>query len=150
MNRHYLIKRVNEAVKFAQVKDNELSVLMINVDSLKQANQALGYQAGDEIIAKISAIILKKLQDKNFLGRFGGDTFMVVLPSTLNTNAIEMAETIRLSVNNYVSQTRDWKSISVSIGVASLDNGNTVVDVIKKAEELLLQAKIAGKNKVFG
>jgi diguanylate cyclase (GGDEF)-like protein len=150
MNRHYLIKRANEAVKFAQIKDNELSILMINIDSLKQANQALGYQVGDEIIAKISAIILQKLQDKNFLGRFGDDTFMVVLPSTLNTNAIEMAETIRLSVNNYLSQTRDWKSISVSIGVVSLENGNNVVDLIKKAEELLLQAKIAGKNKVFG
>jgi PleD family two-component response regulator len=61
-----------------------------------------------------------------------------------------MAETISLSVNNYLSQTRDWKSISVSIGVVSLENGNNVVDLIKKAEELLLQAKIAGKNKVFG
>jgi PleD family two-component response regulator len=68
----------------------------------------------------------------------------------LNANAIEMAETIRLSVNNYVSQHSDWKSISVSIGVASLGNVNSVVDLIKKAEELLLQAKIAGKNKVFG
>jgi diguanylate cyclase (GGDEF)-like protein len=150
MNRHYLIKRVNESVKLAQIKDNELSVLMINIDSLKQVNEALGYQSGDEIIAKISKIILKKLQDKNFLGRFGGDTLMVVLPSTLNANAIEMAETIRLSVNNYVSQHSDWKSISVSIGVASLGNVNSVVDLIKKAEELLLQAKIAGKNKVFG
>ena len=75
---------------------------------------------------------------------------MVVLPSTLNSNAIEMAETIHMSVNNYVSQHRDWKSISVSIGVASLGNGNNAVDLIKKSEELLLQAQIAGKNKVFG
>jgi diguanylate cyclase (GGDEF)-like protein len=150
MNRHFLIKRINEAVKLAQIKGNELSVLMINIDSLKQANEALGYQMGDEVIVKISAIIVRKLQVKNLLGRFDGDTFMAILPSTLNASAIEIAEAIRSSVNTYVLQTSDCKSTSVSIGVASLEHGNNVVDVIKKAEELLLQAKIAGKNKVFG
>jgi diguanylate cyclase (GGDEF)-like protein len=155
-NRRSLMKSAQLAFNHAKNRQNQLSILMIDIDHFKFINDNLGHHCGDEvlkIIAQLSATMLRK---SDVLGRYGGEEFMVCLPNTELTSAIEIAQRIRLCIEQH-----DWQfsidklTVSVSIGVSSLriegrqtESVNDLYSLIKIADEQLYRAKFTGRNKV--
>jgi diguanylate cyclase (GGDEF)-like protein len=149
-NRRSLMKKLEESLKLSQRSGACLSVLLIDVDNFKDINDALGHSAGDNVLIKIAELGAGIMRKNDLFGRFGGKEFMVYLPNTPLSSALEIGEKIRHSINDYSWPFNEPKSVSVSIGVASLKNGSDLIQLIKCVDEQLYQAKASGRNKVCG
>jgi diguanylate cyclase (GGDEF)-like protein len=152
VNRRRLMTKSQGAFKFAQVRQLPLSILMIDVDRFKNINDSLGHSAGDKVLAQVAYLGANVMRKSDVFGRFSGKEFMVCLPKTTMISALEISERIRMSIDQYTWQfsKEDNLNISVSIGVATLENDNDLSSLIKRADEQLYQAKASGRNKVCG
>lgn len=149
-NRRSLMIKSQEAFKLAKTKQHHLSILMIDIDHFKNINDNLGHIVGDKVLAQVASLGANMMRKSDVFGRFGGEEFMVCLPKSTMKTAMVIGERIRLSINEYPWQHRNKGSVSVSIGVATLDNDNDLSSLIKRADEQLYQAKASGRNKVCG
>ncbi|PKG83897.1 GGDEF domain-containing protein [Colwellia sp. 75C3] len=147
-NRRSLMIKSQDAFKLAKSKQSDLSILMIDIDHFKNINDSSGHSIGDKVLANVALLSANMMRKSDVFGRFGGEEFMVCLPKTTMKSAMEIGERIRLSIHEY-----PWDyvgSVSVSVGIASLENDINLLSLIKRADEQLHQAKASGRNKVCG
>lgn len=140
-------RKLDLALTESMLEQVPLCVCLIDGDDLKKYNNQ-GYEAGDDVIRKISATISGALRPADFLGRWRmGDEFIVILPSTNIEQAVAVAERLRASVENASS---DWLyPTSISIGVSYYPkHGNSAGELLEAAELGLKQSKALGKNRV--
>lgn len=140
-------RKLDFALTEAMLEQEPLSLCLIDGDELKRYNNK-GYEAGDDVIRKLSATLSSVLRPDDFLGRWRmGDEFIVILPSTNMEQAAAVAERLRVSVE---SASKDWLyPTSVSIGVAWYPkHGSTANELLEAAELALKLSKQAGKNQV--
>lgn len=155
-NRRRLMKSAEFVFNHAKIKKKHLSILMIDVDHFKYINDNLGHHRGDEVLKNIAQLSASMLRKSDMLGRYGGEEFMVCLPNTNQSSAVDIAQRIRFCIEQHHWQfALDKSSITVSIGVATLkgeqSNKKQVNDLsalIKLADDKLYQAKASGRNKV--
>ena len=149
-NRRKLEEVCTAAITHARAHNRPSSLLLIDLDHLKQMNDTFGHPAGDALINTVVRIIRSQLRDQDILGRLGGDEFVVVLPAMTKATAQEFAEQIRQAVRN---QPFLWEgqemAMSISIGVADLnDEDSNWQDWLKRADNNLYQAKKGGRNQI--
>ncbi len=140
-----LYKETNRAVRYG----NSLSLIMVDMDNLKQINDQLGHQAGDAVLVHIAEKISECIRDIDIAARYGGDEFAVILPNTSLADAMIVAQ--RLTEDVSTSPVRlNGTSIqaSVSIGVAQYDPSISADEFMNQADKALIDAKNAGKNRV--
>jgi len=150
-NNGYFQLFLKNELKRADRHHHPLSLLMLDIDDFKLVNDQHGHLAGDKLLRGIAAKLAQSIREIDFLARFGGDEFAIILPYTQKEDAAAIAERTRalfencaVAVNDHISL-----SISMSIGVADFAPGvDTAQDVIQKADKALYAAKFAGKNKV--
>ncbi len=158
-NRRSLMK--TGIIKFsrAKQKNEDFSVLVIDVDHFKKINDRLGHQVGDEVLKKIADLGSNMMRKTDVFGRFGGEEFVVFLPHTDIEQATIIAERFRLSVNEYSWNIDLLDNVHVSIGVAMYEKlaitnklkmplHEEFTDLFNLADERLYQAKKQGKNRV--
>ena len=141
-------RRLELALSEAMLEQQHLSLCLIDGDGLKKYNSE-GYEAGDDVIRKITQTLMSALRPEDFLGRWRmGDEFIVILPSTNVDQAGMVAERLRESVE---TASQGWLfPMSISIGVAYYPkHGYTSGQLIEAAEKALSIAKSTGKNKVI-
>ncbi len=140
-------RKLDFALTEAMLGQTPLSLCLIDGDELKKYNNK-GYQAGDDVIRKLSTTLSGVLRPDDFLGRWRmGDEFIVILPSTNVEQAVTIAERLRSSVEN---ASREWLyPTSVSIGIAYYPkHGNSANELLEAAERALTTSKKNGKNRV--
>lgn len=140
-------RKLDFSLTEAMLEKAPLSLCLIDGDELKKYNNK-GYQAGDDVIRKLSTTLSSVLRPDDFLGRWRmGDEFIVILPSTNADQAVAVAERLRTSVE---SASRDWLyPTSVSIGIACHPkHGNSGNELLEAAEIALKSSKQNGKNRV--
>jgi len=127
-----------------------LTVLMIDSDSLKTVNDAYGHEAGNHLLKLTVQCIQSQLRDADFVARYGGDEFVVLLPETPPRGAVEVANRIRRSVESTPLALKGKKvRTTVSIGIASFpDHGDSLEDILKQADEAMYTSKADGRNRV--
>ncbi len=128
-----------------------LSCLMIDIDYFKAMNDTIGHLFGDHVLQEIGRRILKEIRGHDILARYGGDELVLLLPSISSDHAVELAERVRSSVaDNPVSYEGQGHKISVSIGIAGIDNSRVTspTDLLRFADRALYEAKASGRNKV--
>ena len=120
------------------------SVIMADVDYFKSINDTYGHTKGDQILIKIAKKLKSLVGPRGYIGRYGGEEFIIILPETREAQAFFMAEKIRRNVEN---ETYDInRKITISLGVAEIkDDFNLIVD---KADRMLYKAKRDGRNRV--
>ncbi|MGA1845772.1 diguanylate cyclase [Deferribacter abyssi] len=123
------------------------SIIMLDIDDFKKINDTYGHGVGDYVLKKLAETIKYSLRNSDTLARFGGEEFIVLLPETDKDKAFLVSEKIRNKVEKIVFDDIDEK-ITVSLGVASRDEVNSLDEVIKLADNRLYKAKETGKNKV--
>ena len=153
-NRRYFDERINMEWKQAVREKTQISLLLIDIDKFKEANDLYGHQHGD-IVLKILAGLLKKSLKRpgDFTARWGGEEFIILMPNTSPEGAFEVAEKIRADVEKEDINLDDGKKIhiTVSIGVNSYTPGKTcqIQSFISNTDKALYAAKNAGRNKVI-
>ncbi|MBW9155621.1 diguanylate cyclase [Clostridium tagluense] len=137
----------DKAKSFAQT----ISGIMMDIDDFKKINDNLGHHTGDLVLKHLSKICSETLSNSHILGRFGGEEFIVLLPTTSFESAEIIGETLRSAVENNPMITRASGSIPIalSIGVASITPTIQDLDYLFiEADKALYQAKSLGKNQV--
>ncbi|MCB0932462.1 MAG: sensor domain-containing diguanylate cyclase [Mycobacterium sp.] len=145
-NRRSFDLRINEEYQRARGRMTSLAMLVIDVDHFKEINDVFGHAAGDETLRSVAQLLQSELRANDYLFRFGGDEFTVVLPDTTLRGAFVLAERFRRVV-----QRAPWhrRPVTVTIGAAALtDEMVTATDLLKAADEALYQGKKSGRNRV--
>ncbi|WP_240838007.1 GGDEF domain-containing protein [Acidaminobacter sp. JC074] len=123
----------------------ENGLILLDIDDFKVINDTHGHAVGDVVLVKISDVIRESIRDNDFLGRYGGEEFIIFLKDVRQSELSEIAERVRKSIEN-IKWDRDIKT-TASIGVTkcfSMDFD----EVFHKVDNLMYQAKASGKNKV--
>lgn len=124
---------------------------MLDIDFFKQFNDIYGHLAADEALKKVAKSISNTLKRPcDFVARFGGEEFIVVLPRTNIKGGISVAENILKNINalNIPHDFSALKHLTVSAGVATLENSLGEASVLQLADDKLYKAKQSGRNKL--
>lgn len=149
-NKRYLRRQLPQEIERARVYGLPLSLLIFDVDDFKQINDSFGHTVGDVVLSELCGAVRETLRPPDFFARFGGDEFAVVLPHTDLGGARAVADRILENVQRLTIPTDEEGEIrcSVSIGIADYQPGDgSANDLIRRADELLYDAKRAGKNR---
>ncbi len=123
-----------------------LSVVMLDIDDFKSINDNHGHLFGDRVIKEAVEAIATSIRDRDILGRYGGDEFVVVMPGAGREVASQVAERIHRAIGGAGSL------VTVSVGTATYDGqeGAKAAELLARADENLYRAKRAGKNRAVG
>ena len=150
-NRYYFNTKAKEFYNLATTSDTPLSLIMIDLDYFKQVNDNYGHLVGDELLKQVSLRLKKSIRGDDILARFGGEEFIFLLPNTNLNQAYIIAERIRQNIEAtpYKIQLEINPLINtISLGVSTLKKGDTIEDLINRADKALYVAKQQGRNKV--
>ncbi|NPA74036.1 MAG: diguanylate cyclase [Epsilonproteobacteria bacterium] len=140
------LKKVEEAYKRYKI---DYSLCFVDIDHFKNINDTYGHDAGDIVLAALGKILKRFTRDVDFVGRYGGEEFLIILPSTNLENAIEFANKIRNIISNFKFMYKNERiKVNVSIGVSERALCRNLEETIKRADEMLYKAKKTGRNKV--
>lgn len=149
-NRAAFDSKLDSELEKAKKDSSPLSLLLIDVDYFKKFNDQFGHTSGDDALRQVAEVMSGVMRTQDFLGRFGGEEFVAILPNTDANQAIAIAERIRVSVENHT-----WfnRNITVSIGVSCSDNATNFSLIKNKefidiADKALYQSKEHGRNMV--
>jgi len=151
-NRRKIFERIRHEIERVRRYKTELSLIFCDLDSFKEINDTYGHQAGDEVLKTIADILRRAVRTSDVVGRYGGDEFLIVLPQTSLKGAQEMAERIRIDVQDTKFELPGGKSAgtTMSIGVAFYDGTETDIDaLISRIDTALYVSKRSGKNQVY-
>jgi diguanylate cyclase (GGDEF)-like protein len=146
-NRRLLDETVETEVARAMRYGRKLSILMVDLDDLKRINDKDSHQRGDEALQVVARSAREACRQADLVGRFGGDEFVIVTPSTDSAGAALLAERFQAALREYSSPS--GVPVTVSIGVAEWD-GRVMSDaasLLSAADNALYVAKAAGKNR---
>ena len=126
-----------------------LSVCLVDVDQLKAINDTLGHQAGDLALQSVAQIARHELRAIDFIGRYGGDEFLLVLVQTGLDGVRECAERVRakIALSDCIGNATH-RQVTVSSGVAQHRQSESLQDTLQRADAALYRAKTAGRNRV--
>ncbi|MDF2593675.1 MAG: diguanylate cyclase protein [Clostridia bacterium] len=146
-NHQYAIELIEDEVKSARTSKGvkPLSVMMLDIDFFKHVNDHYGHQTGDYVLETISSLLMEIISEKGHVGRFGGEEFIVILPGMPIDEACVLGEKIRREINAFKFE--HGQNITVSSGIKQLRDEDSV-KLIKRADELLYQAKKNGRNRI--
>lgn len=132
-------------LKRAQRSQRDVSLLLFDVDHFKAINDSLGHAAGDRVLVDAVARAEAVIRNVDYLGRIGGEEFAVLLPETGIDDALAVAERLRAGLQVRADEGLEF---TVSIGVAVLRNGESLADILQRADAALYRAKLGGRNRV--
>lgn len=143
-----LIGQMNEAVS----QQEELSLLIVDIDHFKKFNDEHGHLIGDEVLKLVAKKIKETVRGRDFLARFGGEEFAVIMPQT----PLDDAQVVAKSINRLFAQTvlkalhvsTTLGKVTVSVGVARYRSGELPDTLINRADRALYRAKQTGRNRV--
>lgn len=139
----YLTKELNRAQRYQQV----FSVLFVDVDNFKSINDSYGHAVGDKVLAGLGKRITDLLRQEDIAARYGGEEFTIVLPQTTDRGAVAFGARLREAVST-LSVAEDM-TVSFSGGVAAYPrHGQSVDDIMRRADAALYEAKLSGKDRI--
>ena len=151
----YNLRFLNESMKreIAQAirENNSLSVVLMDIDHFKDFNDTYGHKAGDEVLQALGKMLSTQTRAGDIACRYGGEEFMVIMPSAHTEEAFKRAEQWReLFESTQIDNKGELLSATVSAGVATFpDHGSTGDDIWRAADNALYEAKSAGRNCVI-
>lgn len=122
------------------------ALIMADIDYFKQVNDIHGHDTGDIVLQKLSDHLKQRLRQTDRLARWGGEEFILLLPQTSLRQAVQLADTLRKQVQSL--DLPPVGSITISLGVAETGPDQGPHEVLKRADEALLKAKVNGRNRV--
>ncbi len=151
-NRKHFDRSLEEAMEEAEESGEPLSLLMTDIDHFKKFNDTFGHQTGDQVLRLVAVAVKQNVKGQDIPCRYGGEEFGVILPHTNLKQAIAVAENIRKAVmaKELIKRStgENLGRITISIGCSTFSKGDTVQDLIERADQCLYAAKRGGRNLV--
>jgi diguanylate cyclase (GGDEF)-like protein len=148
-NRQAFQERITLETERARRYGRPLSILMVDIDNFKLVNDALGHDAGDTVLRQVAMALQNSLRNVDFVARFGGEEFVVILPETDLAGALDTAERARLAIRQTPVETANgFLTVTVSIGASSnlVKELTDHLQMIADADQALYLAKKNGKD----
>ena len=152
-NKRAIVFGLKDEISRAVRYGHPLSIAMIDLDFFKKYNDANGHVLGDMLLKKLAKMLNKSIRDIDWVGRFGGEEFLIVFPETSLRKAVEVCERIRKRVESTSFKGQEkmpFGKITLSVGVAEF-RGKTMIRrsrFIDIADKRLYRAKMSGRNRV--
>jgi diguanylate cyclase (GGDEF)-like protein len=146
LTRKYLEDSLFDTLDRANIDGKPFSIIMYDLDRFKRVNDRFGHQTGDEVLKKISQIVMDNIDKQATLGRYGGEEFIIILPGVESQEALSIADELRkkIEARNILGDKLD---ITVSMGVVSYpEHGQTIDELIEKVDKAMYVAKEKGRN----
>jgi diguanylate cyclase (GGDEF)-like protein len=125
----------------------DFSLLLVDADHFKRINDQFGHQKGDEVLIQLSRTLEQQTRKGDYVFRWGGEEFLLLLPQTSLDEALNVAENIRITLANLTLP--DFPHFTVSIGVARHQPDESLDALFKRVDDALYRAKNDGRNKVL-
>ncbi|MBV4479200.1 GGDEF domain-containing protein [Pseudomonas khavaziana] len=148
-NRAAWSERLDYEVNAWHQRGNSLSLAMLDLDHFKRINDGYGHLAGDKVLKIIANVLSKRLRPADFIARFGGEEFVLLMPDSTLADALAVGEGLRGAIAACPFHFKgEPVTITVSMGVAQFQPGERSDLALKRADEALYKAKAAGRNQV--
>ena len=148
-NRAAWSERLEHEIGQWQQHGNTLMLAMLDLDHFKRINDNYGHLAGDKVLKIIASVLRKRLRGTDFIARFGGEEFVLLMPSTVPAPGLKLLEPLRAAIEACPFHFRgEPVTITLSIGLAAFKPGEHSDLVLKRADQALYRAKNAGRNRV--
>lgn len=148
-NRAAWSERLQHEIGQWQQHGNTLLLAMLDLDHFKRINDNYGHLAGDKVLKIIATVLRKRLRAADFIARFGGEEFVLLLPNTPQAAGVKLLQSLRAAIEACPFHFKgEPVTITASIGVSAFRVGEHSDVVLKRADQALYRAKDAGRNRV--
>jgi diguanylate cyclase (GGDEF)-like protein/PAS domain S-box-containing protein len=150
-NRRYLEETLERELRRSARAKQTLGILMIDLDHFKKFNDSFGHDAGDAVLRETAVSLTKGVRAEDFVCRFGGEEFVVILPTADLEASLMRAERLRLKVRelSIVHQGKSMGMITISVGVGAFPaHGTSSKELMAAADAALYEAKHRGRDQV--
>ncbi len=147
-NRRYLSEIFGSVAALARRGSGELCVLMLDADHFKDVNDTYGHVAGDRALVEMAGVIHHCIRASDIASRYGGEEFLVLLPTTGLHGAEQVAERILSSMRGKIIEGIN-RPVTASAGLALMSNEDTEISLFERADQALYQAKRSGRDRLY-
>lgn len=148
-NRAAWIERLELEVARRQRYGGQLLLAVLDIDHFKRINDGYGHLAGDRVLKIIAGELSKRLRKTDFMARFGGEEFVLLVPATPLDGGVQLLETLRTAVEACPFHFKgEPVTITLSAGIAEFRDGETAESAFERADQALYRAKDAGRNRI--
>jgi len=150
LNRAALQEAIAREAAGAERDGMPFSLILLDLDRFKIANDNYGHSVGDRVLGAIAGRIQRHVREADWFGRWGGEEFLCLLPGTLGSEAVRIAERVRADIMDQPIELAEATiAMTASFGVAAFpEDADTIEDLIRAADTRLYEAKRAGRNRV--
>ncbi|GKV80686.1 diguanylate cyclase [Pectobacterium versatile] len=150
LNRRFLPTILRHEISLAMHSSTSLSIAMIDIDHFKSVNDTYGHAAGDNILKRIAEILYESTRNSDYVFRYGGEEFMIVLIETPKAAAYTIIERLRKKIQDHPIHLQNGGSVTMTIsaGIAVYSGHPDYECLIKAADDALYQAKANGRNRI--
>jgi len=149
-NHGYFQYLLQSELEKARITQSPLSLIALDIDNFKIYNDTLGHQSGDKILKALATLIKNQSRKMDYVCRYGGEEFTIILPETQKKEALLIAERLRMDIEKQTFVNEEImpnKKLTASIGLSSFpEDGFSPSEVISHADKALYAAKQKGKN----
>jgi two-component system cell cycle response regulator len=149
LNRRGFELRSNGMLQSKSEHKEPLALLLLDIDFFKKVNDQWGHSIGDYVLRQVAALLKSGCRQDDLVCRWGGEEFVILLPSRNGIPAVEVAERLRSMVELWSwNQIEPGLAMTISIGVTVFQNDTQLTSLVQRADDCLYQAKQAGRNRV--
>lgn len=146
-NRRYIFSKLDEIKKHLDLVQYQVRLAIVDIDNFKTINDAFGHLIGDRILKEVSDVMKRTVGDKGYVGRYGGDEFIIILNNISHQEQTLLMECIRAEVSEI--NTEEGVRVTISGGSSRFYPTDRVDDVINRADQMLYKAKADSKNRMI-
>ena len=148
-NRAAWTERLDMELARLQRYGGELLLAVLDIDHFKRINDDYGHLAGDKVLKIIAGELFKRLRKTDFIARFGGEEFVLLIPSTPMEGGLKLLDTLRSAIENCPFHFRGERvTISLSGGISAFGSAESSEQVFERADQALYRAKRGGRNRI--
>ena len=147
-NRRYFATRLHQELLRASRYGVPVTLLLIDVDGLKQINDSHGHSAGDRALCAVADCLTRTCRAMDVPMRYGGDEFAVLVPDTFAEDALDLAKRFQQELGNQCSRAPHEPRLSISVGIADVARAGSTGALKESADRALYAAKAAGRNAI--
>jgi len=152
-NRRGFNQAIHKIIEQAKTTQTSFVLCMVDIDFFKKINDHYGHLVGDSILRFLAKFLQKQTKGMDLIARIGGEEFILVLPETLYSSGLKVAQGMCQKLAKHplqIAKRNQPISLNISIGVAAYQMGESLEDLIDRADKSLYLAKNTGRNKVCG